>query len=65
MTDERQETREDERRERREDERLEPFVQMTTPHVALNCLINCPPSGKKFDNSAPQLSFSKHNQLIN
>ena len=32
---------------------------MTTPHVALNCLINCPPSGTSFDNSAPELSFSK------
>ena len=24
---------------------FEPLVQMTTPHVALNYLINCPPSG--------------------
>ena len=23
---------------------FEPLVQMTPPHVALNCLINCPPS---------------------
>ena len=23
----------------------EPLVQMTTPQVALNCLIYCPPSG--------------------
>ena len=23
----------------------EPLVQMITPHVALNCLVNCPPSG--------------------
>ena len=37
---------------------------MKTPHVALNCLINCPPSGNHFDNSAPQLSFSKENSLI-
>ena len=42
----------------------EPLVQVTTPQVALNCLI-CPPSGNYFDNSAPQLSFfSKNNQLI-
>ena len=34
---------------------------MTTPHVAMNCLINCPPSGNPFDNSAPELSFSKNN----
>ena len=24
---------------------VEPFVHMTTPQVALNCLLNCPPSG--------------------
>ena len=39
----------------------EPLVQMTTPHVALNCLVNCLPPENKFDNSAPQLSFSKNN----
>ena len=42
----------------------EPLVQMTTPQVAQNCLIYCPPSGNEFDNSAPQLSLSKNNQLI-
>ena len=41
----RRDDREDERRDEREDERQEPLVQMTTPQVALNCLINCPPSG--------------------
>ena len=42
----------------------EPMVHMTTPHSALNCLVNFPPSGNQIDNSAPQLSFSKNNQLI-
>ena len=49
MKDERQHERQDERREKmkdeREDERQESLVHMTTPHVALNCLINCPLSG--------------------
>ena len=36
----------------------EPLVQMTTSQVALNCLIFCSPWRKKFDNSAPQLSFN-------
>ena len=43
----------------REDERQEPLVQITTPHVALNCLINSSLSGNSFDKSALQLSFSK------
>ena len=30
-----------------------PPVQVITSQVALNCLINCPPSGDQFDNSAP------------
>ena len=32
--------------------------------MKLNCLINCPPSGNLFDNSAPQLSFFKK-KIIN
>ena len=39
----------------------EPMVHMTSPQVALNCLINCLPSENSFDNSATQLSFSKNN----
>ena len=33
----------------------------TTQHAqALNCLINCPPSGNQFDTSAPHLSLFKN-----
>ena len=39
-------SREDEEKRGEMKEKIgEPLVQMTTPHAALNCLFNCPPSG--------------------
>ena len=38
---------------------VEPLVHMTNPHVALNCLINCPSPKINYYNSAPELSFFK------
>ena len=45
MKDEREDKMKDERQDERRETRQEPMVQMTTPHVALNCLITRPPSG--------------------
>ena len=50
MKDEREDKTKDKRRwkmrdKKKDKRRQEPMVQMTTPQVALNCLINCSPSG--------------------
>ena len=58
-TEERGERREERRREKMKETREEIRRSRDQEKMKLNCLISCPPSGNQFDNSAPQLSFSK------